>query len=150
MRVEEVVLGLWVCLRLHGLHYKHSNKIKCQIPVVQYESCVLVSGSNTSVKRECAGTGLSNSFSPSQVVQALNLNFDDMNGHVQPRFYTGFTSDHDAIVARRNALLAQQRRSLRTEGALNHEVHLPQEWTKRCNCSVFILEFFCWTQKAVY
>lgn len=35
MRVEEVVLGLWVCLSLHGLHYKHSNKIKCQIPMVQ-------------------------------------------------------------------------------------------------------------------
>ena len=30
---------------------------------------------------------------PAKVVQALNLNFDDMNGHVQPRFYTGFTSD---------------------------------------------------------
>lgn len=108
---------------------------------------VLVSGSNTSVKRECAGTGvfLPRRYSnppdsrkktscptvlvPAKVVQALNLNFDDMNGHVQPRFYTGFTSDHDAIVARRNALLAQQRRSLRTEGALNHEVHLPQEWT---------------------
>ncbi|KAK7828058.1 hypothetical protein CFP56_030562 [Quercus suber] len=108
---------------------------------------VLLSGSNTSVKRECAGTGvfLPRRYSnppdsrkktscptvlvPAKVVQALNLNFDDMNGHVQPRFYTGFTSDHDAIVARRNALLAQQRRSLRTEGALNHEVHLPQEWT---------------------
>ncbi|KAM4093884.1 hypothetical protein ACB094_06G153000 [Castanea mollissima] len=108
---------------------------------------VLLSGSNTSVKRECAGTGvfLPRRYSnppdsrkktscptvlvPAKVVQALNLNFDDMNGHVQPRFYTGFTSDHDAIVVRRNALLAQQRRSLRTEGALNHEVHLPQEWT---------------------
>ena len=31
---------------------------------------------------------------PAKVVQALNLNFDDMNGHVQPRFYIGFTSYH--------------------------------------------------------
>lgn len=35
---------------------------------------------------------------PAKVVQALNLNFDDMNGHVQPRFYTGFTSDHGKSV----------------------------------------------------
>lgn len=35
----------------------------------------------------------------------------------------------EAMVARRNALLAQQRPSLRPEGSLNHEVRLPQEWT---------------------
>lgn len=108
----------------------------------------VVLGGSSSVKRECAGTGVflprrynnptdsrkktscPTVLVPAKVVQALNLNFDDLNGHAQPRFLTGFASEHDAIMARRNALLAaQQRRSLRAEGALNHEVHLPQEWT---------------------
>lgn len=96
---------------------------------------------------------------PAKVVQALNLNFDDMGGHAQPRFNTGYATDHgrlifwrlgqifftdllvfcclkiwvmyftDAVVARANAILMQQRRSLRPEGALNHEIRLPQEWT---------------------
>lgn len=35
----------------------------------------------------------------------------------------------EVLMARKNALLAQQRRNLRPEGALNHEVRLPQEWT---------------------
>ena len=35
---------------------------------------------------------------PAKVVQALTLNFDDMIGLVQPRFYTGFTSDHGKSV----------------------------------------------------
>ncbi|XP_059457070.1 uncharacterized protein LOC132186957 [Corylus avellana] len=99
------------------------------------------------VKRESAGTGVFlprryNSapecckktacptvIVPAKVVQALNLNFDDMGGHAQPRFNTGYASDHDAVVARANAILMQQRRSLRPEGALNHEIRLPQEWT---------------------
>lgn len=35
----------------------------------------------------------------------------------------------DALVARRNALLAQARRNYRPEGGLNHEGRLPQDWT---------------------
>jgi len=31
---------------------------------------------------------------PAKVVQALNLNFDDMGGLAQPRFNSGFASDH--------------------------------------------------------
>ncbi|KAG6728696.1 hypothetical protein I3843_02G164900 [Carya illinoinensis] len=64
------------------------------------------------VKRDCAGTGvfLPRRYSsapdirkksgcptvivPAKVVQALNLNFDDISGHAQPRFNAGFTFDH--------------------------------------------------------
>ncbi|GMN41389.1 hypothetical protein TIFTF001_010607 [Ficus carica] len=100
------------------------------------------------VKKECAGTGVflprrysnppeprkksgcPNVVLPAKVVQALNLSFEDMNnGLSQPRFGCGFAPDHEALIARRNALLEQQRRSLRPEGALNHEIRLPQEWT---------------------
>jgi hypothetical protein len=35
---------------------------------------------------------------PAKVVQALNLNFDDMGGHAQPRFNTGFASDHGRLI----------------------------------------------------
>ncbi|EEF31964.1 uncharacterized protein LOC8287272 [Ricinus communis] len=112
---------------------------------------VLLGGSNSvNNKKECAGTGVflprrygNNSPSeskkksacstvllPAKVVQALNLNFEDMNGHAQPRSNTGFASDYDMLMARRNAILAQQKRNLRHDGVvLNHEVRLPQEWT---------------------
>ncbi|KAF2287193.1 hypothetical protein GH714_038891 [Hevea brasiliensis] len=95
------------------------------------------------VKRECAGTGVflprrygnppdskkksacSTVLLPAKVVQALNLNFEDMNmnnqAQVQPRINCTFASDYDALMARRNVLLAQQKRNLRAEGVLNHE-----------------------------
>ncbi|GMI80801.1 hypothetical protein like AT2G39870 [Hibiscus trionum] len=103
-------------------------------------------GGSGGVKRECAGTGVfiprrydtttttttgsskgcSTVLVPAKVVQALNLNFDDANNiHVQPQFNPSFASNYDALVARRNALLAQARRNYRQEGSLN----LPQEWT---------------------
>eukprot|EP00258_Populus_trichocarpa_P006959 XP_002311195.2 uncharacterized protein LOC7494465 isoform X3 [Populus trichocarpa] len=103
------------------------------------------------VKRECAGTGvfLPRRYSnppepkkksgcpavlfPAKVVQALNLNFDDMdfNGLAQPRLNSNaaFPSDYDALMIRRSALVAQQKRNLRQESVLNHEIRLPQEWT---------------------
>ncbi|KAL5733120.1 hypothetical protein ACOSP7_032459 [Xanthoceras sorbifolium] len=116
------------------------------------------------VKRECAGTGVflprrygnnnppdsrkksgcSTVLLPAKVVQALNLNFEDMNSHShghahahvqahhQQRFNnsTGFGPNFDALMARRNALLTLQKRSLRPDpAALNHELHLPQDWT---------------------
>uniref|UniRef100_A0A803P1R8 TIP41-like protein n=1 Tax=Cannabis sativa TaxID=3483 RepID=A0A803P1R8_CANSA len=85
-------------------------------------------------KRECAGTGV---FLPrrysnppeSRKNQALNLSFEDSNGYSQPRFGCNIAPDHEALMARRNAILDQQRRSLRPEVALNHEIRLPQEWT---------------------
>ncbi|ONI24491.1 hypothetical protein PRUPE_2G243200 [Prunus persica] len=108
---------------------------------------ILPNGSN--IKRECAGTGvfLPRRYSnpapeprkkagcptvllPAKVVQALNLNFEDMNSQAPPRFNSGLAPDHEALLARRNALLAQQRLGgLRPEGPLNYEVRLPQEWT---------------------
>ncbi|CAK7325777.1 unnamed protein product [Dovyalis caffra] len=84
------------------------------------------------VKRESAGTGCSTVLLPAKVVHALNLNFDDMdlNGVAQPRLNNNasFPSDYDALMARRNALLAQQKRNLRQESVVNHEIRLPQDW----------------------
>ncbi|XVE99680.1 hypothetical protein REPUB_Repub03eG0221100 [Reevesia pubescens] len=101
-------------------------------------------GGSGSVKRECAGTGVflprrygnnpseprkksgcSTVLLPAKVVQALNLNFDDTNSHVQPHFNASFASNYEALVARRNAVLTQARTNYRQEGGLN----LPQEWT---------------------
>lgn len=112
---------------------------------------VLPNGSN--VKRESTGTGvfLPRRYSnptpapepprkragcptvllPAKVVQALNLSFEDMNGHhLHQRFNNAaLAPNHEALLARRNALLTQQRRGPRQEGPLNYEVRLPQEWT---------------------
>ncbi|XVE69316.1 hypothetical protein DITRI_Ditri09bG0142500 [Diplodiscus trichospermus] len=101
-----------------------------------------------SVKRQSAGTGVflprrygnntpeprkksgcSTVLLPAKVVQALNLNFDDNNSHVQPHFHASFASNYDALAARRNALLAQARRNYRPEGGLTHDARLPQEWS---------------------
>jgi len=35
----------------------------------------------------------------------------------------------DALLARRNALLLQQKLNMRREEAASHELRLPQEWT---------------------
>ncbi|KAG2730416.1 hypothetical protein I3760_01G290700 [Carya illinoinensis] len=98
-------------------------------------------------KRECAGTGvfLPRRYGsspdirkktccpaiivPAKVVQSLNLNLDDISSHVQPRYHTGFTSEHDFIMTGGNALMTQQRRSIRPEGSVSHEIRLPQDWT---------------------
>ncbi|XVF24001.1 hypothetical protein REPUB_Repub13aG0089000 [Reevesia pubescens] len=108
-------------------------------------SAVFLGGSG-SVKRECAGTGVflprrygnnnnppeprkksgcSTVLLPAKVVQALNMNFDDTNSHVQPHFNASFASNYDALVARKYAVLTQARRNYRPDGGLN----LPQEWT---------------------
>ncbi|KAF3433584.1 hypothetical protein FNV43_RR24686 [Rhamnella rubrinervis] len=131
----------WPSMHVQHLkqHHQHNNESAMR--------AVLLGGSG--VKRECSGTGVflprrygnpqesrkkttgcPTVLLPARVVQALNLNFDAVkNGYSQQRFSSGFTPDLEAMVARRNALLAQQRPSLRPEGSLNHEVHLPQEWT---------------------
>ncbi|CAJ1862855.1 unnamed protein product [Sphenostylis stenocarpa] len=100
----------------------------------------------SSVKRVCGGTGVflprhyetpSESrkktgcappvLLPAKVVHALNLNIDDLNGASQQRFSNAFASDYDAIIARRKALLMQQRLSFRREEATNYEIRLPQD-----------------------
>ncbi|XP_030456177.1 uncharacterized protein LOC115677194 [Syzygium oleosum] len=98
-----------------------------------------VAGSGS--KRECAGTGVflprrygdlpesrkksggsTTVVVPPKVVQALQLNVDDMSGQAQPFSNDAFAPDHAALMARRAALLSKQR-------SLNHEIRLPQEWT---------------------
>ncbi|KAJ9175802.1 hypothetical protein P3X46_014316 [Hevea brasiliensis] len=144
----------WPPLQVQSNKQQHLHQHQHQHQQPQQHSstgmrAVFLGGSG--VKRECAGTGVflprrygnppdskkksacSTVLLPAKVVQALNLNFEDMNmnnqAQVQPRINCTFASDYDALMARRNVLLAQQKRNLRAEGVLNHEVRLPQEWT---------------------
>ncbi|KAL2333313.1 hypothetical protein Fmac_014526 [Flemingia macrophylla] len=117
-------------------------------PPLQHCNRVQFSGSGSrvvpAVKRGCAGTGVflprhyetpseprkrtgsAPVLLPAKVVHALNLNVEELNGTGHQRFFT----DYDAVLARRNALLMQQRLTLlRREEAATHEVRLPQEWT---------------------
>ncbi|TVU36494.1 hypothetical protein EJB05_18430, partial [Eragrostis curvula] len=65
---------------------------------------------------------------PARVVQALNLNVEDLGA--RPVYPGGFVLDHDALVSRSNALLAnQQQRESQHRGAIALEANLPQEWT---------------------
>ncbi|KAJ1263180.1 hypothetical protein BS78_09G164200 [Paspalum vaginatum] len=59
-------------------------------------------------------TGCSTVLVPARVVQALNLNLDDLGA--QPRYPGGFVLDHDALISRSNAMLASQKR--RAAGAV--------------------------------
>ncbi|RDY06894.1 hypothetical protein CR513_09062, partial [Mucuna pruriens] len=72
-------------------------------------------------------TGSAPVLLPAKVVHALNLNIDDLNRTSQPRFSNAFATDYDAILARRNALLLQQRLSVGREESANYEIRLPQE-----------------------
>jgi len=95
-------------------------------------------------KRECAGTGVfiprqagalpepkkkpacSTVLLPARVVQALNLNVEDLGA--RPIYPGGFALDHDALVSRSNALVASRSSQLPGGGAAL-ELNLPQEWT---------------------
>lgn len=74
---------------------------------------------------------------PARVVQALNLDFEELNNGVSPnsqsRFGSGLLSDHEIIMARRNAIMEQQRKNIiRNEGVasmVGHEIRLPSDWT---------------------
>ncbi|KAL5742650.1 hypothetical protein ACOSP7_029382 [Xanthoceras sorbifolium] len=105
-------------------------------------------------KRECAGTGVflprrintpaetrkkpatcSTVLLPAKVVQALNLNFDEMGAPLHPRFGS-YTPDDAAALRFRNGngngnALTHQRRNFRSQpGMMNHhEIRLPPEWT---------------------
>lgn len=100
------------------------------------------------VKRGCGGTGVflprpygtplpesrkktscAPVLVPAKVIHALNLNINDFNGGRQPRFSNDFGVDYDALLARRNALLMQQRLRMQREEAASYESRLPQEWT---------------------
>ncbi|KAL2317174.1 hypothetical protein Fmac_031050 [Flemingia macrophylla] len=126
----------------HPLQVKHQNQ------QVAHFGPGLQAGSG--VKRGCGGTGVflprqygappSESrkktscaapiLVPAKVIHALNLNIDDLNAASQPRFSSALGVDYDALIARRNALLLQQKLSLRREEAANYEaLRLPQDWT---------------------
>ncbi|XP_047174261.1 uncharacterized protein LOC124841924 [Vigna umbellata] len=109
----------------------------------------LQAGSGAVNKKGCAGTGVflprqygapppesrkktscpAPVLVPAKVIHALNLNIDDINAASQQRFSSAFGADYDAFLARRNALILQQKFNMRREEAANHELRLPQEWT---------------------
>lgn len=104
-------------------------------------------------KRECTGTGVfiprqagapaepkkkpscSTVLLPARVVQALNLNVEDLGA--RPCYPGAFVLDHDALVSRSSAMQASQKREHNANAAAAHspplavacEVNLPQEWT---------------------
>ncbi|KAK8563823.1 hypothetical protein V6N12_035959 [Hibiscus sabdariffa] len=110
---------------------------------------------NPTVKRGCAGTGVflprrigapseprkkpaacPTALLPARVVQALNLNLDEIGAQPQlrPRFNPNFTADTDAalkLTTGANAAFGnnQKQRNFRQHQGINHEVGLPQEWT---------------------
>lgn len=113
---------------------------------------VFLGGSST--KRESTGTGVflprrvgsptelrkkpgcSTVLVPARVVQALNLNLDDL-GSTQPRFQNRQFPDHEAILMapRGSSTQPQQKRVFRPQPpqvaptATSYEMRLPQEWT---------------------
>ncbi|KAK3230992.1 hypothetical protein Dsin_002873 [Dipteronia sinensis] len=158
----------WPPLQAHPVQQQHTSNTSTNMRAV-FLGGSGGGGGGGGVKRECAGTGVFlprrygnnnnnvNNFNnnphdsrkklgcstvllPAKVVQALNLNFEDIHSHVhghvqaQQRFNgTGFGPNYDALMARRNALLMLQKRSLRADPAINHhhheQLHLPQDWT---------------------
>lgn len=101
---------------------------------------------NPSGRRECAGTGVflprrvdnpeprkkpacSTVLVPTRVAQALNLNLDDQPQHLQ-RFNSNIENGAAALSrVRSNYILSNQKRNLKTQPAVYHEIRLPQEWT---------------------
>ncbi|KAI9156506.1 hypothetical protein LWI28_007749 [Acer negundo] len=153
----------WPPLQTHPVQQQHTSNTSSNMRAVFLGGS---GGGGGGVKRECAGTGVflprrygnnnnnTNNFNnnphdsrkklgcstvllPAKVVQALNLNFEDIHSHVQAqqRFNGGtdIGPNYDALMARRNALLMLQKRSLRADPAINHhhheQLHLPQDWT---------------------
>jgi hypothetical protein len=106
---------------------------------------------NPAAKKECAGTGVflprrigtpteprkkpacSTVLLPARVVQALNLDLDDVGGpkpQFQPRFIASFTPESDNVPRFRNSNnVSNQKRSLRPQQEIYNEVRLPQDWT---------------------
>ncbi|KAL2336504.1 hypothetical protein Fmac_010950 [Flemingia macrophylla] len=101
---------------------------------------------NPSARRECAGTGVflprrvdspeprkkpacSTVLVPTRVAQALNLNFDGQPQHLQ-RFNSSVENGTTPVSrVRGNYVISNQKRNLKTQPAVYHEISLPQEWT---------------------
>ncbi|KAJ0984059.1 hypothetical protein J5N97_002415 [Dioscorea zingiberensis] len=109
---------------------------------------IFLNGSGS--RRESAGTGVflprragntpetrrkpacSTVLLPARVVQALNLNLDELNAN--SRFPGGYVVDHDLALARGSDNGAQAKRNqhhhrLQPATAATHDVRLPPEWT---------------------
>lgn len=73
--------------------------------------------------------GCSTVLLPAKVVQALNLNLDEIGA--QPRFNGSYSSDSDAAFRPRdcNGYSNQRRNFLPPQGRNTPELRLPQEWT---------------------
>ncbi|XP_061356460.1 uncharacterized protein LOC133300893 isoform X2 [Gastrolobium bilobum] len=107
---------------------------------------------NPSGRRECAGTGVflprridspaesrkkpacSTVLVPARVAQALNLKLDDrVGGHPQHLHRFNVSSNMENVAAvprhRSNDVFSEQKRNLRPQPTVNHEIRLPQEWT---------------------
>lgn len=130
----------------HPLQVKQQNQ---QVPYFGSGSRPGMQTGSGANKRGCAGTGVflprqygapppesrkktscvTPVLVPAKVIHALNLNIDDLNAASQPRFSGAFGVDYEVLLARRNALLLQQKLSMRREEAANYELSLPQEWT---------------------
>ncbi|CAL0307615.1 unnamed protein product [Lupinus luteus] len=100
----------------------------------------------SSVKRGCAGTGVflprqyvvpseprskassASVIVPAKVLHALNSNIEDLNATAQ-RFVYANGADYNALLARRNAILMQQKLNLQREEARSYKTRLPHEWT---------------------
>ncbi|XP_022767626.1 uncharacterized protein LOC111311991 [Durio zibethinus] len=101
---------------------------------------------NPTGRKECAGTGVflprrsgtsseprkkpacSTVLLPARVVQALNLNLDEIGA--QPRLH--FAADSDAALRLRsggNVFANQKQRNFRPQQGISNDVRLPQEWT---------------------
>ncbi|KAE9615025.1 hypothetical protein Lal_00048151 [Lupinus albus] len=100
----------------------------------------------SSVKKSCAGTGVflprqyvvpseprtkttcAPVIVPAKVIHALNSNIEDLSATTQ-RFVNAYGTDYNALLTRRNAILMQQKLSLRPEEPSRYEIRLPHEWT---------------------
>ncbi|XP_022145688.1 uncharacterized protein LOC111015081 [Momordica charantia] len=101
-------------------------------------------------KRECAGTGVflprhtgtqseprkkpgcSTVLVPARVMQALNLNLDDIcsQPHLQPVAAGRFNAENDVLLRLQiNRGANQQKRNSRRQPPTDRELKLPQEWT---------------------
>ncbi|XP_019433250.1 PREDICTED: uncharacterized protein LOC109340122 isoform X2 [Lupinus angustifolius] len=100
----------------------------------------------SSVKRGCAGTGVflprqyvvpseprskttcAPVIVPAKVIHVLNSNIEVPNATAQ-RFVNAYGADYNVLLARRNAILMQQKLSLGREEATSFKIRLPHEWT---------------------
>ncbi|XP_057523102.1 uncharacterized protein LOC130802979 [Amaranthus tricolor] len=72
---------------------------------------------------------------PARVVEVLNMNYEEikMKNEFQSkhnsRYGTGMLSEHEILMARRNALLERQKKNLLKNEMVTHEISLPSDWT---------------------